>query len=376
MSEPGRLSATPQLRRILLGLSLGLLLAMCLLVLRPFLAPIVWATILAFASWPLYRRLRLALHRSNVAAPLLMTLLMCCVVVLPLLWLALLLEGEIVESYKVLAAYFKEGPHPLPTLIRDVPWLNNLVQDGLDRYASDPDELRHQALSWLQSWASELAAVLGDIGRNLGKLLVTLLTLFFLYRDGEVIAQQTRVVVMRFFGNRLDAYVGTAGSMTRAVIYGLLLSAVAQGLIAGIGYRVVALGSPVFLGVLTGVLSVVPAVGTAIVWVPMSIYLLLTGSVWKGILLLCWGFFLVHPVDNILRPLLISNVTRVPFLLTLFGAVGGLATFGLVGVFVGPVLLGVALAIWREWALQDDRPSDATEVLVRTDSRGGRQEAS
>jgi predicted PurR-regulated permease PerM len=375
MSQSGPSSPTPQLRRILLGLALGLLLAISLLVLRPFLAPIVWATILAFASWPLYRRLRLPLRRSDTAAAFLMTLLMCCAVVLPLLWLAILLKRELVESYGTLAVYFKQGPHPLPTVIRDIPWLNNLVQAGLDRYASDPDELRREALSWLQSWAGELAGLLGDIGRNLGKLLVTMLTLFFLYRDGGEIVRQARVVVRRFFGDRLHPYIDTAGTMTRAVIYGLLLSAIAQGLMAGIGYRVAGLGSPVLLGVLTGVLSVVPAIGTAIVWVPTSVWLLVTGSVWKAIFLLFWGFLLVHPVDNILRPLLISNVTRVPFLLTMFGAVGGLATFGLVGVFVGPVLLGVAMAIWREWALQEDRSLAANEVLMRTDPCGSRKEA-
>jgi predicted PurR-regulated permease PerM len=77
---------------------------------------------------------------------------------------------------------------------------------------------------------------------------------------------------------------------------------------------------------------------------------MLAGHAWKGILLLMWGLLLVHPVDNLLRPLLISSVTRVPFLLVMFGALGGLAAFGLVGVFVGPVLLGIASAVWREWA--------------------------
>jgi len=360
-------SASPQLTRILLGLTLGLLAATCLLVLRPFLTSILWAAILAFASWPLYRKIRLPLSRFNSAAALLMTLLMACAVIVPLLWLLILLKSELVDAYGTLAGYFKQGPHAPPAVIRNIPWLSNLVQEGLDRYASDPAELRHEALVWLQSWASDLAGVLGDIGRNLGKLLVAMLTLFFLYRDGEAIVQQVRTVVRRFLGDRLHPYIATAGMMTRAVLYGLVVSALAQGLMAGIGYRVVGLESPVLLGVLTGVLSAVPAIGTAIVWVPMSVWLLVTGSVWKGIVLLVWGFLLVHPVDNVLRPLLISNVTRVPFLLTMFGAVGGLAIFGLVGLFVGPVLLGVAMAIWREWTMQEVRPLSATDVLTRTD---------
>ena len=201
--------------------------------------------------------------------------------------------------------------------------------------------------------ALALASVLGDIGRNFLKILSAILTLFFLYRDGDAIAHQSRIVARQFFGDRLDPYARATGMMTRAVLYGLLTTAFAQGLMAGIGYRVVGLDGPVLLGVLTGVLSAIPAIGTGIVWAPLGVWLLVNGSVGKGVLLLVWGFVLVHPIDNVLRPLLISNVTRVPFLLVLFGAIGGLATFGLVGIFVGPVLLGIAMALWREWATED-----------------------
>jgi predicted PurR-regulated permease PerM len=106
------------------------------------------------------------------------------------------------------------------------------------------------------------------------------------------------------------------------------MHAFAQGMVAGIGYRVVGLESPVLLGVLTGALSVVPAVGTGLVWLPLTLWLLATGSMWKGLLLAAWCSLLVHPIDNLLRPLLISNATRVPFLLVMFGAIGGL-TIGL-----------------------------------------------
>jgi predicted PurR-regulated permease PerM len=123
----------------------------------------------------------------------------------------------------------------------------------------------------------------------------------------------------------------------------------------------VGLEGPVLLGVLTGVLSAIPAIGTGIVWAPLGVWLLINGSAWKGVLLLLWGSLLVHPIDNVLRPLLISNATRVPFLLVLFGAIGGLTTFGLVGIFVGPVLLGIAMAVWREWAIEDDSPVSTTQ---------------
>jgi predicted PurR-regulated permease PerM len=141
--------------------------------------------------------------------------------------------------------------------------------------------------------------------------------------------------------------------MTRAVVYGLLVTALAQGVIAGIGYQIFGLEAPALLGALTGLLSTAPLLGTAFVWVPLGVGLVLAGHTLKGVLLLAWGFLLVHPTDNVLRPLLISSVTRVPFLLVMFGAIGGLIAFGLVGVFVGPVLLGVASSVWLEWAAED-----------------------
>ncbi len=343
-------TSVPQSRRFLLALLLGLLAAVCFLLLRPFLAPVVWASGLAYASWPIYRVVRTPLRRFNTSAALLMTLIATCAVVVPVLWLAFLVEGELVDAYRALTSFLARGPHTLPAAVRDIPWLGNALQEQLNRYSSDPEELVREAVSWIQRWAIDLARMLGDLGRNLAKILITILTLFFLYRDGDSVAKQARVVVLRFFGRRLDPYINTMGVMTRAVLYGLVVTAFAQGLVAGIGYRVVGLEGPVLLGVLTGVLSAVPAVGTAIVWVPVAVWLLVNGAIWQGVLLLAWGALLVHPIDNVLRPLLISNATRVPFLLVMFGAIGGLTTFGLVGLFVGPVVLGIAMAIWREWA--------------------------
>jgi predicted PurR-regulated permease PerM len=115
----------------------------------------------------------------------------------------------------------------------------NLLQEQSNRYSSDPAALAREAAGWIQRWALTLASVLGDIGRNFVKILFTILTLFFLYRDGDTIAHRGRGITRRFFGDRLDPYANTTGMMTRAVLYGLLATAFAQGLMAGIGYRVV-----------------------------------------------------------------------------------------------------------------------------------------
>ncbi len=339
-------------RRLLLAVLLVGLALLCLLILEPFLTAILWAAILAYASWPVYGRLRRLMHGLDTLPALLMTLILACAVILPVLWVLVVVQGELIYAYQQLTGYLAQGPHLLPDFVRNIPWFGPRLQDTVNQYSADPTALAREFSAWMLHWASELGKLVGGVGRNLVKLTLTLLTLFFFYRDGATIVNQTRQVIQGFFADRLDSYVIMAGRMTRAVVYGMLITALTQGLIAGIGYWIVGLGAPVLLAVLTGVLSIVPLVGTAIVWLPVGIWVLSTGHVLKGIILLAWGALLVHPADNVLRPILISNATRVPFLLVMFGALGGLAAFGLLGLFIGPVVLAVAMAIWREWSVR------------------------
>ena len=342
-------AASSWVRPLLLAILLVGLALLCLLILAPFITPIVWAAILAYASWPLYRRLRRMLHGYKTVAALLMTLILGCAVVLPVLWILVLVQGELITAYQALTKYLAQGPQAVPNFLGRIPWLGQKIQETMDRYAADPSVLTQQLSAWILSWASQLGGIVSGVGRNIVTLTLTLLTLFFFYRDGETIATQADQVIEGFFGDRLNPYVITAGKMTRAVVYGLLITAITQGLLAGVGYWLVGLAAPVLLGALTGMLSIVPLVGTAIVWVPLGIYLLAIGQLWQGIILLIWGAVLVYPADNVLRPILISNATRVPFLIVMFGALGGLEAFGLVGLFTGPVVLAIALAIWHEW---------------------------
>jgi predicted PurR-regulated permease PerM len=338
------------LKRALSVLLLGALGVLCVLVLRPFLSPVLWATILAYVTWPLYRRFLTELRQHRSAAASLMTLLMAAVAIGPILWLLILIQREFVDLYKSFSAYLERGGLSLPPVVQQIPLLGSWLQEALNRYSSDPAALGRDLTDGLMGWRGQLGPLVGGVGRNVGKLLVTLLTLFFFYRDGDLLVRQMRRVANRFFDERLNRFVRDAEVMTRAVVFGLLITAVAQGVIGGIGYWIFGLEAPALLGALTGLLSAAPLLGTAFVWAPLGVGLILGGHVWKGVLLLMWGSLLVHPVDNLLRPLLISSVTRVPFLLVMFGALGGLAAFGLVGVFVGPVLLGIGSAVWREWA--------------------------
>jgi Ca2+-transporting ATPase len=127
-----------------------------------------------------------------------------------------------------------------------------------------------------------------------------------------------------------------------------VLAATGQGLVAGIGYAVVGVKAPLLFGIITALLAMVP-MGATLVWMPLAISLILTDQLWAGIGLMLWGILVISTVDNVIRPIVISGASRMPFLVILFGVLGGLSAFGVVGLFLGPVILSVLMAVWKAW---------------------------
>ncbi|KAI5913214.1 AI-2E family transporter [Thauera sp. 2A1] len=334
--------------RAIVGFLLGGLLILSYAVLQPFIVPVAWAVIIAFATWPLYLVLRARLPRSPGLSALIMTLLLTAAFVLPALWMAALLRGEIGHAIAAVVAQIRQGPPTLPGLIRDLPWAGDFLQGQLDALTGDVESFKNQLTEWVRQGAERLVSLVGDVGRNAAKLGFALITVFFLYRDGERVLDQVQRVLHRFLGARVDDYLAAVGGMTKAVVWGLVATALAQGLVAGLGYWWAGLSAPVLLGAVTALIAMVPF-GTPFAWGSIGAWLLLRGDTAEGVGLLLWGALVVSWVDNLVRPLVISNATRIPFLLVMFGVLGGLAAFGLVGLFLGPVILAVLMAVWREW---------------------------
>lgn len=342
-------------RRVILGLFLGGLLLLSFQVIEFFIVPVAWAAILAYVTWPLHARLRRGLRGHGSVSALLMTLLLAAAFVLPTLLLVALLRGELASAYQAVVAYMDRGPLKLPDVITRIPWVGAQLQEFLGRLTSNPELLRSQIAAWIEPLLGQTGQIVGGVGRNAAKLGLALLTVFFFYRDGERIVSQMRRVLLRFIGARLDRYVDAVGATTKAVVYGIVLTALAQGVLAGIGYWAAGVDSAVFLGALTALVALLPF-GTPFVWGSIGIWLLLNGQTVAGAGLLLWGIFVVSWVDNLIRPMVISSATRIPFLLVFFGVLGGLAAFGLVGLFLGPVILAVFIAVWQEW-LEEQTPA-------------------
>lgn len=341
-------------RTVVAGLLGGLLLA-GFVVMRPFLVAIAWAAILSYVSWPLYLRVLAWLGGRRTWAALVMTVMLTLALGGSLLWLGLLLRSEGVAAVREAAALLQAGVR-LPEPIARIPWLGPWLQERLLELGADRAAWGRQLSELTEQWAVRAMRIVGDIGLNALRFGVALLTTFFLFRDGERLLEQLRGVLHGLLGDRVQAYFIAVGDTTRAVVYGLLLAACAQGLMAGLGYWVAGVRSPVFWGAATAVVALIPF-GAPLIWGSIGVWLLLQGQISAGIGLLLWGALVVSWIDNLVRPLVISGVAKIPFLLVLFGVLGGLAAFGLIGLFVGPVILAILLALWREWtSMNADRP--------------------
>lgn len=341
------LPTAPWFRRLLVaGLIFGIVL-LTLIVLRPFIVPLIWGAILAYVSWPLHlRTLRLVQGRVFVAA-LLTTILVTLVIVVPIVWLLLLLRVEAVSAYAEVQAFLASKP-TLPPALHDLPWIGQSLQDWLERLSADPKAMSQQLMLAMEQSSLEVSRLIGGVGRNVAKLFFAVLSMFFLLRDGQRLFGEARAILVGILGPRVHDYLDAIGATTQAVVYALILGALAQGAVAGVGYWIFAVKAPVLMGALTVLIALIPF-GAPVVWGCLSAWLLLTGNLWRGMGLFLWGLLIVSWVDNVVRPLVISNATHMPFLLVVFGVLGGVLSFGLVGLFIGPVLLAVSLAIWREW---------------------------
>ncbi len=338
-------------------------------VLHEFLLSLIWAFILAYVAWPAYHQLRHLLKNRNTMSAALMTFFIALFLLLTIYWLASLLQEELKTAYQALRVSFAQAPYQLPEKISRIPWLGDYLQEGLVRLSGDKTGLIEQLTDWMQQWLGEFAGFIGNVGRYFIKLGVILVTLFFCFRDGDQAIKQLQQGVVRFLGKKQDIYLQAAGNTTRAVVYGLVIAALGQGILAGVGYAVVGVKAPVLFGAITALLAMVP-MGATLIWMPIAIALIIDNQLWAGIGLLLWGVLVVSTVDNVIRPIVISGASQVPFLVVLFGVLGGLNAFGIIGLFLGPVILAVLLAVWEAWLEQQKEQEMLLNQNVDPEKKG------
>ncbi|CAG0987759.1 Putative transport protein YdiK [Anaerolineae bacterium] len=321
----------------------------CFVVLRPFLSAILWAVILSFSTWPVYRQIERAVAGRKALAAALMVLLVAAVLVAPLVFLGTSLAGEVTALFEMLRQLLVEGPPDPPAWVEELPVVGPRLHDRWQAMAGSGARLTEaltQYLLPLKDWVLRGAA---NMGEGIVYLALSVFLAFFFYRDGAVLSKKLEALFARVGGEQAPGLFLIAGGTIKSVVYGIIGTAIAQGFLAGIGFSIAGIPGALLLGVLTCFLSVIP-VGPPLIWVPAAIWLFERGETGWAVFLALWGLLVVSMVDNVLKPYFISQGSHLPFILVFLGVLGGVLAFGVIGVFLGPTLLAIAYALFQEWS--------------------------
>ncbi len=347
--------------RILLWLLVGGIGAGALLVLWPFLSALLWAAILVFTTWPVFEWLVARGRLGRAPAALAMVLLTAVAVLLPLALAAPESAADVAHLRLAAEHALASGLPAAPRWLHALPLVGAGLADLWNNWAADFTT----ALAPLQPYFGlALEALLRLLLGIAGGVLMfgfALFIAFFFYLHGAPIAGRLRALLARIAGPQGERALRLTGHTVRGVVYGLLGTALIQGILVAIGLALAGVPRPMLLGVVAGFLSVLP-IGAPIVWIPASLWLLLAaGAPGRGIFLAAYGAIAVSGADSVIRPWFIARGAALPFLLTVLGVLGGVLAFGLLGVFLGPVLLGVGYTLLNEWA------GEPLPVLTRED---------
>jgi predicted PurR-regulated permease PerM len=316
-------------------------------ILWPYFGAIFWAAILAIVFAPMYRRLAARLARRDTAAALLTLLVILLIVILPSAVIAAMLLQEGVQVYQRMQSGELNFARYAQTLLAALPpWLTGVLDRfGLSSLADVQEKFSAGIGKSIQFFASQAL----NIGQNAFEFVVgffvMLYLLFFLLRDGAALMTRAKDAIPL----RSELQHDLAARFTnviRATIKGNIVVAILQGALGGAAFWVLGINAALLWAVLMGFLSLLPAVGTALVWGPVAIYLIATGATWQGVALIAYGVLVIGLVDNVLRPVLVGKDTKMPDYVVLLSTLGGMAVFGFNGFVIGPMIAAMFMAVW------------------------------
>jgi predicted PurR-regulated permease PerM len=339
-----------------------------------FLVPVLAALIIGFASWPLYKRLLDACGGSSALAATIALLAIVAGLVVPIALALTFAAQEVHEWVDWLIRVNRQGG-PAPGWIRDLPVAGSWLAAYWDQHLAAPhainrllQEISGKNLGGIYKWLLTLSSMVVEI---LLTLLFMLITLFFIFKDGDRLVQQLDLVGERILPAHWQRFSRVVPATVSSTVMGMGVIAIGEGVVLGVAYAIAGVPSATALGVVTGFMALIPG-GAPLAFTLVSLYLVGSGDPIAGIALMTWGSVELFIVDKTLRPRLVGGPIKLPFLPTFFGLVGGVATMGFVGLFVGPVLMALLVAIWREWVHSIEvlpRPGAGTAVPAPPEAR-------
>jgi predicted PurR-regulated permease PerM len=316
-------------------------------ILWPFYGSVLWGTILAIVFAPLFRRLTKSMGQRRTLAALTTVIIVLMMVILPVTLITGLLLQEALSLYEKfqsgelnITGYFQQVFGALPAWVTDL-----LERLGLTNLRALQERLSAGLLQGSQFLATRAI----NIGQNtfdfIVNLCIVLYLLFFLFRDGDYLVKRITDAIPLEAEQERDLF-HKFTTVIRATVKGNVVVAVVQGVLGGLIFWFLGVHAPMLWAVLMTFLSLLPAVGSALVWFPVAVYFLITGAIWKGVVLIAFGVLVIGLVDNLLRPILVGKDTKMPDYVVLISTLGGIAIFGLNGFVIGPVIAAMFIAVW------------------------------
>jgi len=329
-----------------------------LTVVEPFLMVLIFSAIIATVTFPIYAKLETLLKGRKRLASVLTCLLVIFVIVIPILLFLLILVGQAVDLYNMVNTYVQSVDFNV--LLTWKP--GNFLFDMAGPYSTDIALLVQQNMDSLKNGvtqsaqfiskfaATQSAKILTDVGLSIFNLLLMFFTLFFLYKDGRHILKRMMIlspIPVKYEKELFSKF----NEISKATLFGTFLTAIAQGLVAWIGFSLAGVPSSFFWATAVSIFSLIPTVGTSIIWLPIGLVMLASGNLW-GIFVLIWGLSLISTVDNVLRVIFIGSTANLNPLLTFISIFGGILAFGLIGVIFGPMLLVLFFTLLHVYELE------------------------
>jgi len=364
-SSPTPPSAAPdsRLRHYVQLAAVLLIVASCYLVLQPFMPALLFAAVVCSATWPLYLRLRTALGGRSVIAALLMTFVLGVMLVAPTALVTLSLADNMAAFAESARAVLHRGPLAPPSWLGGVPVIGDLLVEYWQRIARSGDGLATLGKGLLDPVRNFVVGAGKAIGEGLLQMSLAGFVGFFFYRDGEALMAALREALDKIAGGFGEEILQTVNATVTGVVYGVFGTAFAQGLVAFAGFLIAGVPAPFFLAAMTFFLSILP-IGPPMVWGGATLWLLYQGEPGWALFMAVWGLLAISTIDNVVKPYLISRSSKLPLLLTVLGVLGGVIAFGFIGLFIGPPLLAIGLAVVKLWLAHRGMPAPAAAALL------------
>lgn len=323
-------------------------------VLAPFLAALLFAIIVCLSTWPLFAWLEARLLGRTTLAALLMTMLLALSVLLPMSYLAATAADAVSQLLALLRPWFASSDHAPPDWLASLPLLGESLDTYWRKLAANQEELARLGQQLFEPTRKLLLASVSLIGQGLLELTLVVFIAFFFYRDGRALANRSARLVDRIGGELGSQMLGLTRNTIMGVMIGIVGTAIAQGLVALVGFLIAGVPAPLLLGAATFFLSMIPA-GPPLIWGGAAWWLYDQGQTGWAIFMAVYGLAVISSVDNVVKPILISRTASLPILLIALGVFGGVLAFGFIGIFLGPVILALALTLVDNWSRQMDQ---------------------